>query len=321
MRVVPQPAHGSVSKDIISGVAITCLLFAVAIYLPIIGFFFALFIPVPILFYRSKLGRTNGVIVPALSIIFMIVLIGGMSLFDVLFFGQLLLLGFVLSELFDMNISIEKTILLACCAVLGTSMIGLFFYSNIASKGIYSLVSEYVAKNLELTLAIYENMGMSDENIHMLANSLDKIRHVLVRIVPALVISSTLFVAWTSLLLARPLLRRAALFYPDFGVLNHWKAPEYLIWGVIGCGLTLFLPDQTLRMIALNGLLILMTIYFFSGIAIMAFFFDKKNFPRMLRIFLYSLIALQQIALLIVIGLGLFDMWFNFRKIGIEKSD
>jgi hypothetical protein len=39
-----------------------------------------------------------------------------------------------------------------------------------------------------------------------------------------------------------------------------------------------------------------------------------------LRLFLYSLIALQQIVLLIVVALGFFDMWLNFRKLGADKT-
>ena len=49
--------------------------------------------------------------------------------------------------------------------------------------------------------------------------------------------------------------------------------------------------------------------------AIVSFYFERKRFPRLLRIFLYSLIALQQFVLILVIGLGFFDVWLNFRKI------
>ena len=98
-------------------------------------------------------------------------------------------------------------------------------------------------------------------------------------------------------------------------MLNLWKAPDYLVWVLIGCGGFLMLPGSTLKIIGINGLLVLLMIYFFQGIAIVSFFFEKKQFPRLLRIFFYSLIAIQQIILLVVIGLGLFDMWLNFRKI------
>jgi len=63
-----------------------------------------------------------------------------------------------------------------------------------------------------------------------------------------------------------------------------------------------------------------MTVYFFQGIAIISFFFEKKNFPKALRFFLYSLIALQQMALIVVIAFGFFDMWLNFRKLDLKKD-
>jgi uncharacterized protein YybS (DUF2232 family) len=163
-------------------------------------------------------------------------------------------------------------------------------------------------------------MGMPEESIELISRSLEKIRHVLVSIVPALVSASTLFITWISILLAKPVLQRRSLFYPDFGPLNVWKAPEYLVWGVIGCGISLFLPSTAVKTISLNGLLILMTVYFFQGIAIVSFYFNKKRFPRIIRVSLYTLIALQQLVLLVVIGLGFFDLWFNFRRLGKQAG-
>jgi uncharacterized protein YybS (DUF2232 family) len=43
--------------------------------------------------------------------------------------------------------------------------------------------------------------------------------------------------------------------------------------------------------------------------------FHKKNFPRLVRFILYSLIAIQQVFLLVVVALGMFDMWLDFRKL------
>lgn len=306
-------------KDIINAVVITILIFAVAVFFPIIGFFCALFIPLPILFFQSKLGRHAGALIAILSFTVMFIIIGRISI-DVVFFGGLILIGFVLAELVRFNFSIEKTVAYACGIVLLAGFIGLLVLGSLTSKGIYQLLSDYVANNLEISLAIYQNMGMSEENIQLLADSLDKIQYVLVRIIPSLVTVSTLFVVWSNLLMARPLLIKKAIFYPDYGPLNLWKAPEYLVWGVIACGLILFLPSPGIKILGINGLLILMTIYFFQGIAIVSFFFERKGFPRVLRFFLYSLIALQQILLLVVVGLGFFDMWLNFRKLGKQNS-
>ena len=244
----------------------------------------------------------------------MVFLIGGLS-FDVLFFVELLLIGFILGELFALNLTIEKTTLYASGGVLLCGLIGLVGSSSVSGESIYTIVSQYVTENLELTMVLYRNMGMSEENIQLISNSLDKIQYVLVRIVPALVVMSTVSVVWANILLAKPILESRSLFYPDFGPLNMWKAPDFLVWAAIGCGLALFLPNTTIKMISLNGLLILMIVYFFQGIAIVSYFFEKKKFPRIIRIVLYSLIALQQFILLAVIGLGFFDMWVNFRRL------
>ncbi|MEA3280875.1 MAG: DUF2232 domain-containing protein, partial [Thermodesulfobacteriota bacterium] len=239
---------------------------------------------------------------------------------DILFFTELLLLGYILSELIEINLSIEKTILYACSSVLFAGIACLVFYSNISNIGIIGFVSEYIAKNLKLTMELYENIGMPEESIYMFSKSLENVQYILVRILPALIVASTLFVAWASLLLAKPILKARALFYPDFGVLNRWKAPDYFVWIIIGCGLILLFPDRGVKMLGLNGLIIMMTIYFFQGIAIISFYFEKKGVSRFLRIVLYAFVAMQQVILLIVIGLGFFDMWLNFRKLEMKNS-
>ena len=114
---------------------------------------------------------------------------------------------------------------------------------------------------------------------------------------------------------------RRGLYYPDFGRLNRWRAPELLVWGVIGCGLIILLPATGIRLIGVNGLLVLLTIYFIQGIAIVSFFFEKKKLPRVVRVVLYTMIALQQLFLLVIICIGLFDMWINFRKIDTDKHE
>ncbi len=308
-----------IPKDILTGIAVTSLIFLLAVYMPLIGFFCSVFIPLPILYYRAKLGRKTGAIVPVAVVGAMAIVAGGLTI-DVLFFVELLLLGFVLSEFFELNLSVEKTILYATASVLGTSAFGVIVYSNFTNIGIGDLISNYIAENLKLTLALYETMGVSENNIQLLEGSLDRIHYVLVRILPALAIASILFVSWVNTLIAKPILTRRQLFYPDFGDLNRWQAPDYLVWGIIASGLMLLLPSSNLKMFGFNGLFVLLTIYFFQGIAIIAYYFEQKRIPRPFRVLLYALIALQQFLLLIVIGLGFFDTWLNFRKIEIPPS-
>ncbi|MCP3956066.1 MAG: DUF2232 domain-containing protein [Desulfobacterales bacterium] len=312
-----QVMGGQEVKDIINGAVITSLVFAVSVFLPIIGFFTAILLPLPILVYRVKLGRFPGIVVPLLTAIIIGVVLGGFAV-DSLFFLGLIFTGFVLGELVEQNLSIEKTIGYTCAAVLAAGFAALLFYSTAREMTLMEMVSTYVIRNLEITLALYKQMGIPVETIHQVEDSLDRIQYALVRLVPSLVLVSTLFVSWTSLLFARPLFRGLTLPYPDFGVLRTWSAPEKLVWGAIGCGIALLLPATGSKLIGLNGILIFMMIYFLHGIAVVAFFFDKKKFPKMARTFIYTLIAIQHVFALMVIALGFFDLWVNFRK--LEKQ-
>ena len=105
------------------------------------------------------------------------------------------------------------------------------------------------------------------------------------------------------------------LAFPDYGALDRWKAPEPLGWGVIASGGLLLAPIVGAKMLGLNGLIVFMMVYFFQGLAIVAYFFQKKQIPLFARVVLYGLIAIQQVVMLAVIGVGFFDTWFNFRKL------
>ena len=312
-------ASGEKVKDLAIGIGVTSILFTITILSPILGFLCTIGIPLPTLVYRAKLGRKHGALVPVVSLALLVVMLGGVSL-DILYFLELLLIGYVLYEAYEQRISVEKTIGYTCFTVLLAGSIVLLFFSATSDNGIISLISGYVRKNLEATLTLYQEMGMPADNVELVRESIEQIQYVFIRILPALAVISTMMVAWSSLLLSRPLLKRMNLFFPDFAPLNLWKAPEPLVWGVIGCGMMLMIPSNEVKLAGINALLILMTIYFFQGIAIISFFFDKKRIPRILRIFLYALVALQQILLLLIIGIGFFDTWLNFRKLPVDKS-
>jgi uncharacterized protein YybS (DUF2232 family) len=297
------------SKELATGIVITCLAVVACTAVPMAGLLGSAFIPVPLIYFRAKLGR-QAARVSAAAALGCALLIGGPL--EALFFGELLLIGLVMGELMGRPVSLEKMAVSVCIAVGVGGVLAAALWSG---QGLLATVSESVRQHLELSLLLYQQMGLSQEQLDFLENSLDVIQRVLVGIMPALVIGSTLMVTWMSLLVARRLCRRQGLTLPDYGPLERWKAPEQLVWGVIAAGGLLLAPSVAAKMLGLNGLIVFMVIYFFQGLAIVAYFFQKKQIPRFARVVLYGLIAIQQVVLLAVIGIGFFDTWFNFRKL------
>ena len=307
-------AHGQTRKDVIVAIAVTTLISMAALHLTVLGPFVGLFVPLPILFYRSKLGRSSGLLILIAVSLIVTSFVGLNSLGTAAFLFELGLVGLILPEVFEMNLSVEKTVGITAGGVLTMGALILALYTLVSTTSPWALASDYVEKSVKLALAMYSEMDVAEEKINMLSQSLDGILYVMLRIIPAIMIVATLFVVWSNLLLARLVLRSKELFCPDFGRLNQWKAPEHLVWVAIASGVLLLFGHPGIKMLGINGLIVIMMIYFFQGIGIVSFYFEKKQFPKILRILLYGLIAIQQPLLLVVVALGFFDIWIDFRR-------
>lgn len=309
-----QIAHRPMHKEVVVAIAITTLVAMAALYLRLLGPFVGILIPLPILFYRAKLGRSSGLLILAAASLIVASLVGRHSLVTAAFLFEVGLVGLILPELFEMNLSVEKTVAITTGVVITTGGLVLVLYSLLSATTPWTVASNYLKKSAELAMDMYREMGASEENIGIAAGSVDGIVYVALRILPSIVVVATLFLVWTNLLLARYLFQSRRLHYPDFGRLNQWKAPEPLVWAVIASGILLLVGHSGLTIIGINGLIVLMMVYFFQGIAIVSFYLEKKQLPRFLRILLYGLIAMQQLLLLLVVAVGFFDTWIDFRR-------
>ncbi len=307
-------------KDIVGHIFLVCILFGLSLFLPMIGFFIALFIPLPTLYYQAKLNRLYGMIATGLAALAIFIIAKKLNI-DIIFFAELLFIGTLLNLFFQKKLPVEMVLGLTCLAVLVSTATGLIFYSVTHNQGIGLILSTFIGQNLELTLALYKDMGMPEENLNIFSAALGQLQHILVTITPAIITVATMLVVWVNILTAKPLFYAKGMPYPAFGRLNRWRAPEVLVWPVIGCGISLLLPLGGISKIGINGLIILLTIYFFQGIAIVSFFFDKKNFSRVARVLIYGLIVMMPQLLILVVGLGFFDTWINFRKFGNQTHE
>ncbi len=305
-------------KDIANGVLITCLILAASVLLPIIGIFCSLLLPLPTLYYRIKLGRIFSTLIPIISLVILMIAMRAFP-FDIVFVAVLLIIGFSLGELQELKFSIEKTMLLTCGLAFLGGAVSLILFSASTGHSLLADFSQSVAHNREFLLQLYRSMGMPAESIPDFERFLNEIQSIVIRILPALIITTTLFVIWINILLGRYLLKSRNLGYQAYGKLNLWQAPDYLIWGVIGFGLLMLIPDDLSKTIGLNGLMTMMMVYFFQGVAIVSFFFEKKQVPRFAKIMLYALLILQEV-LLVVIAIGFIDVWANFRKLEPSTS-
>jgi len=299
--------HPRVLKEIFIGISLCTLIFGLIFAFPLLGVFALLFLPLPVLFYRLKRGRNSGSAIVALSFLVLMIMTRGLA-FDILYFGSLLMTGLFLGECIERHFTIQKTMVLTTLMVAGTAFAAFGLYTALQGKNMGTLVSQYLSQYLNLTQELYSEMGLEK-------NQIQALNQAFVMVLPGMFLVSYLTTLWMNILIIRNLLLRKGLTLKNMTRLNCYRSPDVLVWVVILFGLALMLPNQTAKAVSINCLIVLMLVYFFQGIAVVSFFFAKKNSPMFLRVVCYSLIAVQLYFLIMVIGLGFFDNWLNFRKL------
>jgi len=304
----------TIVKHILTGILLCILIIAVIYVMPLIGVFAWMVLPLPVLFYRLKTGRNSSGIIIVGSLVVLVVFTQNFA-FNTIYFGSLLMTGFFLGEFIEKHLSIEKMVLYTCFAVLGTCTAVLFVYSLTSAQGIEYFITTYVSRYHELSSQLFSESAQLYPEMKVDRQMLEKASSLFVLIFPGIFINSYLTMVWLNIILIKKVLLKKGIKVKSIENLNQWKAPEYLVFGVIALSVLIFLPIYTLKIIAVNCLIILMFVYFFQGIAVVSYFFQKKRWPFALRFFFYTLIGVQPLFMFLVIGFGLFDTWINFRKL------
>ncbi len=308
----PAIVHPSAIKDIVLGTGLCILTFAVSYTFPLLGVFALLLLPLPVLYFRLKLGRNSGGIIALASFLVLLVISRGVA-FDTLYFGALLMTGLFLGECIEKHCGIEKTMIFTVTGVLGVSLAAFGVYAVFQAQGIGEMIQGYISQYLELTSALYTDMGIEKQQI-------DALNAAFVVVMPGMFIVSYMTTVWLNVLIIKRLLARIGIQLKNMAALNRFRAPDTLVWAAIGLGVLLALPVGPVKYVVINCLIILLLIYFFQGIAVISFYFQKKESPTFLKVFCYGLIAVQIYFLILVIGLGFFDNWINFRKLETQKK-
>lgn len=314
-----QTVSPSVRREIALGIAATLLFFLSALMIPVMGFMAGIFTPLPTLLTFYRQGSPLGLWIPGgalgLGSAFLIFLGMGSSIPYLL---EMVVFGLILGTGMRQNWSIERTIGVSSLMVFGAGAIA-FWLANGGPEG--TLVSQVESELKQTVAAALGQYGGTSIDRQLIEESLEQFIPVMVKLMPGFSLATSILIAWLNVLVARRYCRIHNVALPPWPEWSKWKAPEFLVWGVIGTGFVLLVTDGTSRLVSLNIMIVLSTIYLFQGLAIVAFYSDKWKVPRLLRAFIYGFLLLQQFATLGAVLMGLFDMWFDFRRLSRKPSE
>lgn len=281
------------------------------------SFFFNLLVPLPIAVLTLRQGIRPGLIAVAVaSLLFAAISpAGGMFIYLL----QFSIASCLLPALLRQGQRWDKAIALSWGAMIISVVIAMVWATAAQETSLSDMVSEYISREMGQLKELYsQSEELTAEQKEQLLSILEGLNSTLVRIWPAVValLTGFLLLIQVFLLWLLPATKRL-LQGPDF---VEWKVPDLMVWPMITAGFCVFLTTSTIQTIAINLLIILIPLYYLQGLAIVTYYFQQRGTSLWLRAVSYLFLALFNPLPLFVAGVGLFDLWGNFRKKRVKPN-
>jgi uncharacterized protein YybS (DUF2232 family) len=307
-----------ISVQVLVLTALTVTLFAAAGYVPVLGILVSLLAPTPILLVALRYGLRPAMLALGLSTLSLALLFG--SLQSTIFFAEYGVMALAMAEAMRRQWSVEKTLLASIVVPLVASglVMGLLFSSADLDL---SAVKQNFEDDLSQTLRQFLAGGGGPSEAE-LRTYVQEAFAIVVQLLPALFVLSTAAGALINYGVVRLLWHRMGKQsrFPKM-TLAQWKAPEACVWVLIASAIGYFVPLPALQIAGLNLLLLVSLVYLVQGLGIMIFYLHKAAVPPLFRSIAYLLMVIQPLLLLGVAAFGLFDLWFDFRRIGHKREE
>ena len=313
------PAGSPVSTSLGNGKALFRLAFAApfflgaALYLSVI---FAMFSALPLIYVHLRFGRMVGILASVTNMALVFALSGRVN--AAVFFVVAVVLAASIAECVKLKLRLEWNVVTSVLMMLLVSGLLLLSYSHKFNINPIQKLDAFVGSAVQ---EIADNVEKYKASSTISSQDLDKFlvdpemakRNIIYELPSAVTISLLVLAIGNILLLVRLNLygwRGQRILSPDF--FKNWKAPEHMIWPTLAAGFALVIDVPGVSEVALNVFKVLMAVYAIQGLAIVNSLFDLWGVKGFLRPLGYILAI--AILLPLVISLGFFDLWFDFRN-------
>jgi hypothetical protein len=281
---------------------------------PVVGQIALLIAPVPLILIMVREGKLPGMLALGLATTVIAVLAGGQAVFVVIFLS----FGFMAMGLADglrWRWKPENAVLIGAMLTIVALVVVLTPFLQNTGKSPVTITEEYLRTSIAEAQQLYTQLGLIDV-AQAMAQVTDTVVYYLVRLLPGIILATTLLQAACCYGMARSLLLRkdpaaAVLSEPS---LATWHAPDSWVWGLIITLGLVALPNVTVRFIGMNLALVFLLIYSAQGIALVEFTLKKAKVGTIWRSLILTIIVALPV-IVPVIALGVIDIWADFRKV------
>jgi len=139
---------------------------------------------------------------------------------------------------------------------------------------------------------------------------------VVIRLLPGLLFLSGAGQLFVALLFIDWYFTRRDSYFPGFGPFTYWKMPEKWLYLAGTVLIIRMVASGAVQIAADNAVFILAVIYAVCGLALIEHLLRRLRLPVLVRVVFYIGLTFMHIPGLVVTSVaGLFDSYFDFRKV------
>jgi len=304
------------ARDVIIPYGIFLAIILAAFLAPPLGMFVGMFTPVPLILVYLQRGKITGLVTITAVGLALLFLVGPQL--AIAFIAAYGIMAAAMAETTRLSFSFEKVLLFSALAP--AVLTGLVIFAGIAGKEESPLkyLENTLKEEAEEYIKVIEKSGETPENLKAIRKSVEDTAPIAARVFPSFILVSSLVGAVINFLAVRYLwLRFYSREYFEGMDVSRWMLPDVMVWVLIAAiGSMLFGPGIS-QVAGMNLAIILLFMYFLQGLSVVTHILKKKAFPKWVWIVVFILIPLNPIFLGLVMGMGLFDIWMDFRKIRV----
>lgn len=289
--------------------ALSALFFAAALWFPPVGLVLCLASPLPLAAAAWRRGAGQGLFALAVGVGLSAAAAG--TLGAAMYAGQFAVGGYLLGLAVRGQRSPEVVVGSYTVVAIAGFWVLVGALALRAHVDPATLLNDTVRQAADQAKELLLRTDRSAESVAAVEVWTDQTTRFFVRAFPGMVGAMALLIGWGNAVGLRGLARRRGLPPPDW---TTWRVGEHWIWLLIGSGLTALLAKGTVASVGINVFLPALALYFLQGLAIVQHLFETRHFPRLVRAVTYALLFFQLPVMLLVAGLGAFDLWVDFRS-------
>ena len=296
--------------------AIAVVLALIGTYMPFIGVIASLFWPVPIALLGVRHGYKWSILATLIAAILIAVLVHPLQALTIAV--GLGLAGIVFGHCFRTSDSPGKILAMGtiACAISNVAVL----YTGALATGINPLGGdvEQFKSAIDSAVQVYQQLGMSSEQIASVKTFLDAMLTMMKIAFPALLLISSFFNAWINFWLIRKVLSRFGIVKRNLPRFAAWEVPRAFMWLMTLATIVAWYGEYAhiklmlntgVNLIMLGGVAMLV-----QGLAFIWYLCNKFNVNKLLRVIIIVFVFSNSFFSMNTVLAGIFDSVFEYRK-------